>query len=130
MRLVLADNSAYTALEAGQYKVGGVMLVSNAAPTISSGFGTSPSVAANNGTAVFTVNVGTGASASSGVIGLPTAANGWACDVLMEAVVPTTQTKQTANTTTTVTVTNYTVSTGATVAWAANTVLTLTCLAR
>jgi hypothetical protein len=62
------------------------------APTISSGFGTSPSIAANNGTAAFTVNVGTGGTAYAGVIGLPMhvaatgdgqgtqgATNGWVC---------------------------------------------------
>ena len=55
------------------------MLISPAAPTISSGFGTSPSIVKNNGAAAFTVNVGTGGTATSGVIGLPTAANGWNC---------------------------------------------------
>lgn len=55
------------------------LLISNAAPTISSGFGTSPSVPNNNGTHAFTVNVGTGGTATSGVIGLPTAAHGWIC---------------------------------------------------
>lgn len=54
------------------------LLVSNAAPTVSSGFGSGASISANNGTAAFRVNVGT-SSGNTGVIGLPTAANGWNC---------------------------------------------------
>jgi hypothetical protein len=58
------------------------LLLSTAAPTISSGFGTSPSIVQQNGTAAFEVNVGTGGAATSGVIGLPTAANGWSCTAI------------------------------------------------
>ena len=39
-----------------------------------------PASCSKNGAAVFEVNVGTGGSATSGVIGLPTAANGWSCN--------------------------------------------------
>jgi hypothetical protein len=55
------------------------LLSSNTAPTIASGFGTTPSIVNSNGTAVFEINVGTGGSATSGVITLPTAAAGWGC---------------------------------------------------
>lgn len=51
-------------------------LIDQTAPSISSGFGTSASIASSNGTATFRVNTGT-TGASSGVIGMPTAANGW-----------------------------------------------------
>jgi hypothetical protein len=57
----------------------GTLLVSHTAPTISSGFGTSPSIVASNGTASFQINVGTGGVATTGVIGLPTATTGWVC---------------------------------------------------
>jgi hypothetical protein len=55
------------------------LLIGATAPTISSGFGLGASIVNNNGPAAFTVNVGTGGGASNGVLGLPTAANGWAC---------------------------------------------------
>ena len=104
------------------------LLVSNAAPTISSGFGTSPSVTANNGTAAFRINVGTGATASSGVIGLPTATTGWNCWVQDFTTPATTFTKVSASTTTTVTVTNYN-TTGVATAWAASDILQVSCFA-
>lgn len=53
--------------------------VSTTAPTISSGFGTSPSIVSSNGSLSFQINVGTGGVATTGVIGLPTATNGWVC---------------------------------------------------
>jgi hypothetical protein len=53
-----------------------VNLIMQTTPTISSGFGTSASVDSSNGTATFRINTGT-TGASSGVIGMPTAANGW-----------------------------------------------------
>lgn len=106
------------------------LLISNAAPTISSGFGSSPSIASNNGTAAFTIDVGTGGTASSGVIGLPTAATGWNCF----AADITTQssavfiTKQTASTTTSATLIQYNTAASAT-AWAASDILHVSCFA-
>lgn len=52
------------------------------APTIVSGFGTSPSLFAVNGTAAFTIIVGSGGTATNGVIGLPTATGWWKCDAV------------------------------------------------
>jgi hypothetical protein len=136
LQVRLADDSNYgpfvasTLQAVGTFIIGNNITLSAIAPTISSGFGTSPSVTTTAGSALFTVNVGTGGAASSGVIGLPTAANGWGCTVNMEGVIPTTLTKQSANSTTTVTVTNYTVATGATAAWTASTILTIKCMAR
>jgi len=104
------------------------ILYSTTAPTIASGFGTSPSVTANNGTAAFTVNVGTGGTATSGVITMPAATTGWACKVSPNAApqaaaimysVPTSATS--------ITVTNYTLTTGAALAWTASTVISVTC---
>ena len=102
------------------------------APTISSGFGTSPSVTANNGTAAFRINVGTGGSATSGVIGMPAATTGWNCsvnDLTAAAAHVAYNTRQTASSTTSVTVENQTTSTGAAVAWAASDILSLNCTA-
>lgn len=95
------------------------LLTSSTAPTISSGFGTTPSIVKSNGTAVFTVNVGTGGTATSGVIGLPTAANGWACGVTDQTTNAKT-TFQSANTVSSVTVT-------ATAAWTASDILLFRC---
>lgn len=81
------------------------------APTISSGFCGSPSVTASNGAAAFDINVGTTCGGSTGVIALPTAANGWVCNFV--DISTGDGTRQTAGTTSTVTVTHFTYSTGA-----------------
>lgn len=97
------------------------LLCSATAPTIGSGFGTSPSIVANNGSCSFQVNVGTGGSATSGVIGLPTATTGWVCMVTDITTNSTAVflTKQTASSTTSCTVGNFSDVAVAT-AWAAS----------
>jgi hypothetical protein len=95
---------------------------SNSPPTISSGFGTSPSIVNSNGTAAFQINVGTGGTASSGVLAFSTtAAHGWVvhCDDLTTQSTSVFLTKQTANSTTTATITNYNTA-GAATAWVAS----------
>lgn len=101
------------------------LLFSGTAPTVSSGFGTNPSITAN-GTLTFRVNVGTGGTATGGVIGLPTAPNGWNLDISVLNPTATNllhTTYQSANTTNTVTIANVTTSTGASTAWPASTIL-------
>lgn len=98
----------------------------NTTPTISSGFGTSPSVATHNGTFAFTINVGTGGTASSGVIGLPdvTGAHRWVCkcsDIANAASVA--ETDQSATSSSSCTVTNVNKTTGVALAWGASTIL-------
>ena len=108
------------------------LLFSATAPTISSGFGTSPSVSVANSTASFRVNVGTGGAATSGVIGLPTATNGWNCFVAPYAPAAAqllNSTVVSASTTTTVTLSNLVNSSGSAAAWAASQVLELSCFA-
>lgn len=106
------------------------VLFSATAPTISSGFGTGATVPANNGTAVFTINVGTGGIASTGVLTMPAAAAGWACHVnnLTSISATVTLTKVTATTTTSVTIGNYT-DVSAAGPWNASDVLQLQCAA-
>ena len=101
-----------------------ILMVSATAPTISSGFGTSPSIAANNGTAAFTINVGTGGTANSGVIGLPAATTGWSvhCADVTTQSATVFLTKQTATTTTTATIGNFDAA-GAAAAWVASNIL-------
>lgn len=97
---------------------GGGIWISNTAPTISSGFGTSPSIVANNGTAAFTLNVGTGGTATTGVIGLPASNTGWNCfatDRNSNIV-----TRETATTTNSATLT-------AASAWTASDILQVSC---
>jgi hypothetical protein len=101
---------------------------SNTAPTISSGFGTLPLIAANNGTLTFTINVGSGGTATSGVIGLPTATTGWYCSADDETNPGANFTKQSAHATTTATLTNYN-SAGTPTAWSASDILLVRCTA-
>lgn len=93
-------------------------------PTISSGFGTDPTIVTANGTAAFTINVGTGGSASSGVIGFTTATTGWAvhCDDVTTKSSTVFVTKQTAVSSTTATVGNFDAA-GAAQPWAASDIL-------
>lgn len=111
----------------------GHVVFSDTAPTISSGFGTSPSIVASNGATAFEVNVGTGGTATNGVIAMPTASTGWSCSVtdLTAAAAGTADaiTAQTTGGTTTVTVKQRTVSTGVALAWAASDKLKLICAA-
>lgn len=121
------------------------------APTISSGFGTSPSIANNNGTGAFTINVGTGGTATSGVISLPQyvaaatqdsqstqgAANGYACSCA-DTTTPTAGTCIASGMSCsagacTMTVGNYKMSTSTGLpvlsAWTASDVVAVTCTA-
>lgn len=104
----------------------------NVAPTISSGFGTSPSIVAGT-VPSFQVNVGTGGVATGGVIGMPTAATGWVCAVMnltgQAANRADQRTVQTASTSATVTIQNQTISTGAALAWTASDKINLSCIA-
>jgi len=112
--------------------LGANLALSATAPTIASGFGTSPSITAGTA-AAFRVDVGTGGSATSGVIGLPTAATGWNCTV--EDLTATTanaadrRTVQVSSTTASATLENQTISTGAALAWAASDILAVSCVA-
>lgn len=96
----------------------GKVLFSDTAPTIGSGFGTTPAISSSNGAAVFRVNVGTGGSATSGVVTMPAASNGWGCVVQDQTT--NVATRQTATTTTSVTVT-------AASAWTASDILVFIC---
>lgn len=92
-------------------------------PTISSGFGTSPSIVNNNGTSSFSINVGTGGVATSGVIGLPQTLHGWAGGCSDVTTPASNLTQQTGSTSTTATVTNYVRTTGLAGAWPASDIL-------
>jgi hypothetical protein len=99
------------------------------APTIISGFGAGASVTQNDGPSSFSINVGTGGAASSGVIGLPNAPHGWSCCVNDVTNPDTNSTVQTASTTNSVTVKNYSRTTGLATAWPASDTLQVSCWA-
>lgn len=108
--------------------VGSNMTLSGTAPTISSGFGSGPSVTGGT-SASFRINVGTGGAATTGVIGMPTAATGWNCSVADVTTPDSFNTVQTASTVNTVSVKNYSRTLGTAIAWTASDVLGLSCLA-
>lgn len=104
---------------------------SNATPTISSGFGTSPSVTAGK-VGSFRINVGTGGAATGGVIAMNfTAPTGWNCQVndltAAAAHVAAFTDRQTASSTTTVTIEHQTLSTGAVLVYTASDIVQLLC---
>lgn len=95
--------------KSGSYQVINT-LISSTAPTVGSGFGTTPSISANNGTAAFEITVGTGGTSQTGVITMPTATTGWNCQFTDITTTSTTVavTKQTASTPTSVSVASFT----------------------
>lgn len=108
--------------------IGGVWLGRLNTPTLTSGFGTSP-VFAGASTAGFTVNVGTGGTASAGVVNMGTivAPTGWACSAVDQTNPATSNTVATPTSTSTITLTNYSRTTGVATAWAASDIITVTC---
>jgi hypothetical protein len=106
----------------------GHILWSATAPAIASGFGSSPSVVVSNGTMAFQINVGTGGSTSSGVVTMPTAFTGWACQVRPDAAPQAAAIMYSAPTSaSSITITNYTLTTGAALNWTSATVIDVTC---
>jgi len=105
------------------YQLNGVTLFSTASPTIQSGFGTSPSVVSANGTAAFRINVGTGGVASTGVIGLPAAPNGWLVFCNNLTTPGASYSVQTAFSPSSATIGNFARTTGTAGPWAASEVI-------
>ena len=104
------------------YHLGSTLFVSATAPTVS-GFGTSPSVPNSNGTAAFSIDVGTGGTASTGTITLPAATTAWVVSCYDVTTPASYITHQTGGTTTTAAVTNYSRTTGLATAWTASDIL-------
>lgn len=107
--------------------LGVVAIASANGPTISSGFGTSPSIVSNN-TVAFTITIGSGGTANSGVIAFPSATNGWNvfCEDTTTFSTTVFRTRQTASTTGSATIGNFNTS-AASAAWTAGD--TLSCIA-
>jgi len=104
--------------------------VSTTAPTIVSGFGTSPAIATSPQSYAFKITVGTGGAASSGVIGFPTGITtvGWSCNGNDITTQSTTvfSLKQTGNNATQAGIANYTTA-GIAGAWVAGDILLISC---
>jgi hypothetical protein len=104
--------------------------ISNTAPTVASA-GTSPSVPNQNGSIAFTVNVGTGGTATTLVVNVGTATAGWVCtpnDITEAAANSANHVVQTASSTTQATFQNQVASTGIAVAFGASDIVTLSCV--
>jgi hypothetical protein len=110
------------------------MLIPTGSPTIASGFGTGAAIVPASGAAftAFQINVGTGASASTGSIGLPTAAHGWNCwaNDLTTFTSLIYTTRQTADSTTSSTIGNYSSGSPSPGAWNASDILEVSCFPR
>jgi hypothetical protein len=121
-------NSGDLSIASGAVRLGGNVAFSSTAPTISSGFGTSPSIVAGTATA-FRLNVGTGGIATTGVISLPAATNGWNLFITNITNPDVSVVEQTASTTTTASIKNYSRTTGLAAAWAASDILSVIAIA-
>ena len=120
-------NALYAPYNASSLSIGNNLVASTTLPTISSGFGTSPTILANS-TFCFKIVVGTG-GAASGTITLPTAPNGWlafAADVTSGS---TLFLQLTGSTATSVTFTSYSVTTGSAANMSAGDVVLVNCIA-
>lgn len=95
-------------------------------PTIASGFGSSASVVTGT-TDAFTVNVGTGGTASSGVITMPASVNGWTCAAINSINPSTSNTIAVPTSATSITLQNYGRTAGTLAAWTASDVITVSC---
>ena len=120
-------NALYAPYNASSLSIGSNLVASTTLPTISSGFGTSPTILANS-TFCFKIVVGTG-GAANGTITLPTAPNGWlafAADVTSGS---TLFLQLTGSTATSVTFTSYSVTTGSAANMSAGDVVLVNCIA-
>jgi len=97
-------------VNATNVSVSGKLHISATAPTIASGFGTTPTITAFN-TSAFKIVVGTG-GAANGVITFPAAPNGWV--VYAQDITSGTSLflQQTASITTSATLTSFSLTTG------------------
>jgi hypothetical protein len=87
--------------------------MSSTAPTIASGFCTSPSVSANNGTAAFQITIGSACASGTGSLTMPAATHEWVCDFVDFSNAATHIIAQNGSNTTTVSVQDFSRTTGA-----------------
>ena len=104
--------------------------IAGTAPTLASGGCTSPTAVTANGTARFSVGVGTSCSGSQPLVfTLPAATTGWACTAQNSSNAATSAPAQSsAISTTSVTITNYSRTLGTAAAWTDADVVVVKCL--
>jgi len=115
------------ATSTGSQSIGSNLIISATAPTIASGFGTSPSILANN-TAAFRVTVGSGGTDYQGQLTMPAAPNDWACTAQEVGVVYSAIRKMNTSPIN-VQFNNYNSSTGANMPWVAGALILVQCTA-
>ena len=115
------------ATSTGSQSIGSNLIISSTAPTIASGFGTSPSILANN-TAAFRVTVGSGGTDYQGQLTMPAAPNGWACTA-QEVGMAYSAIRQMNSSTINVQFNNYNSSTGANMPWGVGALILVQCTA-
>lgn len=104
--------------------------ISGTAPTLASGGCTSPTAVTSNGTAAFSVGVGTSCSGSQPLVfTLPAATTGWQCTARNQTS-PTGSSPAMSSTvsTTSVTITNYSRTLGTAAAWTDSDVVVVSCM--
>lgn len=95
------------------YSMNSWTIDSGTAPTVNSGFCTSPSIASATGTAGFSLTIGTSCTGvTSGILTMPAAGHQWMCTFANVTNPGANAPTMTANTTTSVTITNYARTTG------------------
>lgn len=132
----LADDSADANLAAGSYNasasytISGNIGVSATPPTVTSA-GVGPSVTGSNGTLAFRVNVGTGGTATTVVMAMPTATTGWNCAVYNLTATAANRAAgemvQQSSTASSVTVQYQTVATGSALAMTSGDIISFLC---
>ena len=115
---------------ATNYRVAAKPVILGTAPTLASGGCTSPTAVTANGTARFSVGVGTSCSGSQPLVfTLPAATTGWNCYAQNSSNAATSVAAQSsAISTTSVTITSYSRTTGLAQAWTDSDVVVVSCL--
>lgn len=112
--------------------INGSPWIGTATPTVTSA-GTSPTVPNSNGTAAFRINVGTGGTATTIVLGLPLAQTGWNCFGTNLTGAAANRAAgvivQQSSTTTAATLQYQTLSTGVALAFTASDIVAINCMA-
>jgi hypothetical protein len=119
-------SNAITVTIGASTQAGTITYIKAGTPTIVSGFATSPSIDAGYPSSVF-VTVGGSGSSSTGVIGLPTAAHGWACSAADTTTPTGNLTQMTAQNASSATFTNYSRTTGIAANWPNGDVIAISC---
>lgn len=116
-------------LDVKNYTHGGVATISGTAPTIASGGCTTPAVTWNNGTAAFKLTIGTTCTGVKTItLTLPTAANGWACDVTDNTTPASFRLTAQTTSATAVVISNWAATTGLAIDFVDSEVLIVKCL--